>query len=409
VRIAFPKRALKCTDPDPNVLRCCTYVARNGGRMARRRSFGAIRRLPSKRYQASYAGPDLQRHTAPITFTSAADAETWLVDERRLIESGAWKPPSRRAPAVPEPEPEPLTLERFAKLWLDDLELRPATRRDYDSLLKNHVNPTLGAVLVDDVTKATVRAWWNSLDASKPRARSKAFQLLHNIMAGAVELEVIDTNPVALPRRTKIRTKRAKKIEPLTVSQLNRLANAMPPRLRMAVLLGCWCALRYGELSELRRSDVDLSAGTLRISRGVVKVKGAYLVGDTKTDAGLRTVHIPLALAEDLELHLSRHVGSDPDGLIFPAPNGGHLHSSSFARAFHKAAVVAGRPDATPHTLRHTGASLATSAGATTADVMARLGHSTPAMAMHYQHSLDGADERVARKLSQMAEAASER
>jgi integrase len=262
---------------------------------------------------------------------------------------------------------------------------------------------------VSDVTKAIVRAWWNSLNASKPRARSKAFQLLHNVMAGAVELEVIDTNPVVLPRRTRIRTKRAKKIEPLTVSQLNRLANAMPPRLRMAVLLGCWCALRYGELSELRRSDVDLSAGTLKISRGVVKVKGAYLVGDTKTDAGLRTVHVPLALAEDLELHLSKHVGSDSDALRFPAPNGGHLHSSSFARDFHKAAVVAGRPDATPHTLRHTGASLATSAGATTADVMARLGHSTPDMAMHYQHSLDGADERVARKLSQMAEAASER
>lgn len=44
--------------------------------MARRRSFGAIRRLPSKRYQASYAGPDLQRHVAPVTFTIAADAET---------------------------------------------------------------------------------------------------------------------------------------------------------------------------------------------------------------------------------------------------------------------------------------------------------------------------------------------
>jgi len=28
-------------------------------------------------------------------------------------------------------------------------------------------------------------------------------------------------------------------------------------------------------------------------------------------------------------------------------------------------------------------------------------------MAMHYQHSLDGADERVARKLSEIAEAAS--
>jgi Phage integrase, N-terminal SAM-like domain len=204
--------------------------------MARRRSFGAIRRLPSKRYQASYAGPDLQRHTGPITFSSAADAETWLVDERRLIESGGWTPPARRAALAAAPAPEPLTLESFATVWLNDLELRPATRRDYDSLLKNHISAPLGAVLVSDVTKPLVRAWWNGLDASKPRARSKAFQLLHNVMAGAVELEIIDTNPVVLPRRTRIRTKRAKKIEPLTVSQLNHLANAMPPRLHMAVL-----------------------------------------------------------------------------------------------------------------------------------------------------------------------------
>ena len=375
--------------------------------MTRRRSFGAIRRLPSKRYQASYAGPDLQRHSALVTFTSAADAETWLVDERRLIESGHWKPPSRRVPVAAEPARGPLTVAGFAEPWLADLELRPATRRDYDSLLMNHIKPTLGDVPLTEVTKATVRTWWSSLDASKPRARSKAFQLLHNIMAGAVELEVLDTNPVALPRRTKIRTKRAKRIEPLTVSQLNVLADTMPPRLRMAVLLGCWCALRYGELSELRRSDVNLTTGTIRISRGVVKVNGAYLVGETKTDAGLRTVHVPPALLEDLDTHLSEHVGLAANDLLFPASNGGHLHSSSFARAFHKAAVSAGRPDATPHTLRHTGASLATSAGATTADVMARLGHSTPAMAMHYQHSLDGADERVARRLSEMAEAES--
>lgn len=378
-----------------------------GLEMARRRSFGAIRRLPSKRYQASYTGPDLDRHTAPVTFTSAADAETWLVDERRIIESGAWKPPAIRRAAAAEPVAGPLTLEAFASSWLADLDLRPATRRDYDTLMKIHIAPALGATPIEDLSKAMVRVWWSSLDASKPRARSKAFQLLHNVMAGAVELELIDTNPVVLPRRTKVRTKRAKKIEPLTLRQLNALADGMPPRLRMAVLLGCWCALRYGELSELRRRDVDLTSGAVRVTRGVVKVKGGYLVGETKTDASVRTVHIPPALLADLSQHLEEHVADEPDGLLFPAPNGGHLHSSSFARAFQKAAKAAGRPDATPHTLRHTGASLATFAGATTADVMARLGHTTPAMAMHYQHSLDGADERVARKLSEIAEGAS--
>ncbi len=49
-----------------------------------KRSFGAIRKLPSKRYQASYIGPDLARHNAPGTFTSKADAEAWVALERRL-------------------------------------------------------------------------------------------------------------------------------------------------------------------------------------------------------------------------------------------------------------------------------------------------------------------------------------
>jgi len=44
-----------------------------------KRSFGAIRRLPSKRYQASYIGPDMARHRAPGTFPSKIDAEGWLV------------------------------------------------------------------------------------------------------------------------------------------------------------------------------------------------------------------------------------------------------------------------------------------------------------------------------------------
>ena len=40
-----------------------------------RRGFGSIRRLPSKRYQASYQGPDGARHKAPDTFATKGDAE----------------------------------------------------------------------------------------------------------------------------------------------------------------------------------------------------------------------------------------------------------------------------------------------------------------------------------------------
>ena len=51
--------------------------------MAEKRGFGEIERLPSGRVRARYTGPDLRRHSAPITFETKLDAEAWLVDERR--------------------------------------------------------------------------------------------------------------------------------------------------------------------------------------------------------------------------------------------------------------------------------------------------------------------------------------
>lgn len=380
--------------------------------MAARRGFGAIRQLPSKRWQASYIGPDGARHLAPETFTAKVDAEGWLAGERRRIEYGEWVSPAdqeiaERARELAErqkAERDALTLRSFVyQDWLPELELRPTTRRDYDGLLRNHIMPELGDRPLLSIDRATVRVWWGHLDKDKPRARSKAYQLLHNVFNGAMDADLITVNPAVLPKKKAARPKRAKKIEPLTVDQLDALAEAMPERLRMAVLLGCWCALRYGELAELRRSDLDLNAGLLRVSRGVVKVAGGYVVGQPKTEAGVRSVHVPAFLLPELRQHLTRHAAWGSEGLLFPAPNGGHLHPSSFARAFAKAALAAGRPDATPHTLRHTGASLATSAGATTADVMARLGHTTPSMAMVYQHSMAGADAKVADNLSRLA------
>ena len=58
-----------------------------------RRGFGYIRRLPSRRYQASYIGPDTVRHPAPHTFEARMDAEAWLAAERQAITAGTWVPP----------------------------------------------------------------------------------------------------------------------------------------------------------------------------------------------------------------------------------------------------------------------------------------------------------------------------
>ena len=67
--------------------------------------------------------------------------------------------------------------------------------------------------------------------------------------------------------------------------------------------------------------------------------------------------------------------------------------------------VTAGRPDLHFHDLRHTGATLAAAAGATIAELMARIGHSTPAMAMRYQHAGADRDKAIAAALSEIHEA----
>jgi len=52
--------------------------------------------------------------------------------------------------------------------------------------------------------------------------------------------------------------------------------------------------------------------------------------------------------------------------------------------------------------LRHTGATLAASTGATTKELMHRLGHASPAAALVYQHAISERDSEIARALDVM-------
>ena len=90
---------------------------------------------------------------------------------------------------------------------------------------------------------------------------------------------------------------------------------------------------------------------------------------------------------------------------MFPNRDGNHLAPTSFYAAWWPARSHAGREDLRFHDLRHTGAVMAAEAGATLAQLMARLGHSSPAMAMRYQHVAEDSDRKLAAKLSELAEA----
>ena len=49
---------------------------------------------------------------------------------------------------------------------------------------------------------------------------------------------------------------------------------------------------------------------------------------------------------------------------------------------------------------------MAAQSGATIAELMGRLGHATPAMAIRYQHVAEGRDGEIARRMSEMIKVA---
>lgn len=367
-------------------------------RRATRRGFGKLRRLPSGRWQASYIGPDLARHTAPGTFEAKMDGEEWLAAERRLITADDWLPPGQRKRVG-------VTFGDYAGRWLEGRELKPRTVDLYRRILERTILPTFGDRTLSKITAADVRAWHATLNPKTKTARAHAYALLRGIMATAASEELVPANPCTI--RGAGQTKRQRKIEPASLPELEALVKATPDRLRLMPLLAAWCGLRFGELAELRRKDIDPEAGALRVSRALVRVDRADLVGKPKSAAGVRTVAIPPHLVPAVVDHLATHTGPGKDALLFshdPASPGRHFTHGWYYKDVHMPArEAAGRTDLRFHDLRHTGAVLAAQTGATLAELMARLGHSTPSAAMRYQHAARGRDAQIAAALSRMA------
>jgi integrase len=173
------------------------------------------------------------------------------------------------------------------------------------------------------------------------------------------------------------------------------------------VLLGAYCSLRLGELAGLRRNRVDLLHRTITVEEQAIELAGGRVVfGPPKTAAGRRVVAVPAELVEIIEEHLAAHVGIESDALVFTSPEGYPLRRTKFRFPWATACAKAGITGLHFHDLRGSGATWAATAGATVRELMARLGHTTPAVALRYQHATLDRDHAIAEKLSALMRAA---
>ena len=360
-----------------------------------RRPWGNARKLPSGRWQARYQIRGVWR-TAPSTFRTKGLADSWLAATRTDLERGNWIDPSAGEVHISD----------YAQRWLAARpELRPRTKENYRTLLKLHILPTLGEVELGDLSPAIVRSWRAELiGAGHPGASTiaKAYRLLHAMCATALEDGLIPRNPCVIKGAS---VERPAERPVATIEQIDAIAEAIEPRYRAMVLLATFCALRVGELRALRQVNLDLLHRTVSVVEQYQQLAdGTLVLGPPKTDAGVRTVSIPTVLIADFEAHLAVWADPGPQNLVFPGETGRPFRTATLHAAWHRALRKAQIHGLRFHDLRHTGNTLAASTGASTKELMSRMGHASARAALIYQHATRDRDAEIADRLSLLVE-----
>jgi integrase len=360
------------------------------------RGWGHIRRLPSGRFQASYVH-DLVRHNAPITYTTKPRAEGWLADERRAIELDTWTPPARRAAARTAAT---MPLSVYAAQWVSERNIKPRTRDGYRAMLRLHINDSIGKHEITALTPALVRSWYAGLGTQHVRRNSHVYALLHGICATAVKDGLLQANPCQIQRAMNPPRKREPVV--LSIPEIAKLADAVPERFKAMILISAWCGLRWGEVTELRRRDIDEVVEVIHVQRAVTRTRKGYEVASPKSGLA-RTVVVPPHIRSDIKHHLDAHTAKGADKLLFPNNAGDHLNDTVFRRfVFRPALESIGREGVRVHDLRHFSGTMIARV-ANLPESMRRLGHSTVRASLLYQQVVSGRDAEIAAALSELA------
>lgn len=356
--------------------------------MASRSSFGSIRKLPSKRFQASYAHPaGTGRVTAPVTFTRRPDAASWLTDERKYLEAtpaAQWEHPQQR---WERRQSSKAHMPEYVAEQIQDMQVKPTTRDTYESIHLHRIKdaPDLDKP-IDLLSHGDIVSWvgWLNRSYPTPPRNIDAWNLLNRCVRSASRQGLMDQAIMTDTKSLLRREVPTEKVIP-TLPQLQIIVESMPAVYTPMIHMMAWCGLRLGEARELRGTDLRRSgsAWAVRVSRSAARVKGETIVGSTKTDQ-IRTVTIPPALHKELQERLDK-LESDNDLLFFNS-RGDRVQPSNFREQFSKARKKAGCPEVTPHSLRHFAGTIYATTGATIREIMDRLGHKDMSMAMHYQH-----------------------
>ncbi len=340
------------------------------------------------RYNVRWRVGDGQRQRS---FARAREAEAF----RRELEADELRG------ARLDPRRGEVRLRDYANDWFeqrrraDGRQLAPRTKELYRSMLDRFILPGLGGRQLTALNTEAVRRWHSELaERSGAMQAAKSYRLLRVILNTAVEDDRLVVNPCKIRGAGVEHSPERPFIDAEIVL---RLADAIEERYCALVLLAGFGGLRLGELLGLRRRDIDPGRSRVRVEQQTVELRGGKRITTApKTDAGRRVVNLPAAVTAALVGHLDRFVLPGPDAPVFTGPLSEGLRRATLYKAWHEACTAAGQTTIHLHDLRHAAGTLAAQQGASLRELMARLGHASPAAAHRYQHAAQRRDALIA-------------
>lgn len=355
---------------------------------------GTVRQRPNGTWEArlAYTDPitDTRKRMSFYGPTAAAvraklkDAQARLAAEEPVRDSGR-------------------QLGDYINHWSDTaLEASPrkeSTKATYRLLAVKHLTPApLGTTPLAKLRKTHIDALIVKLreQGLSDSTVRQVYTILRGILADAKLDGLIADNPAVKVPRPRIARKEAKYLSAGQVAAVLKAAEGM--RYFPALMLIAATGLRRGEGLALHWKDVDLDAGTIKVTATLGRVRKQLLITEPKTARSRRTIPIPPSVVKLLKAQRASqaadrlHAGNQwtDTGLVFTTEFGGPVDPRNLLRTMQTAAKKAGVEGVGVHTLRHSAATAMSEAGVPLKAASDLLGHSSIAITADiYGHTSD--------------------
>ena len=358
---------------------------------------GTIRQRPDGRWEGRATvgihpgtGKPIRRSVYADTKTECAKLLRQLV---KAVDDGTYQTPNQ------------MTVSQWLDEWIETFvkpSVKPLTLAAYRTSIRTHIVPEIGATRLQSIRGIQIQKLYNHMIEKGLSAKTvkNTSAILHKSFGVAIKQGYLSANPcdaAELPKATN------KEITPLTDADIPLFLQAIDThRFRNAFALCLFGGLREGECLGLSWDQVDFAHRQITVNQQLQKSKEAnaqYYISATTKSSKSRTITLPAIAISYLHDEYRRQsenrlrAGAAWDNkwnLVFTDPLGKHLIPVTFYKDFKKIAAAIGRPDARPHDLRHTAATVAIASGADIKSVQSLLGHATASFTLNvYAHSTE--------------------